>query len=138
VDQWCCQKGNTLLIPCGSDPGQKHLFALLISPVVVDGYGHSPMVLLANVTSVKNGVAGDDACLLSEGEHPFITHDSFVDYRLARFEKADFIATKVKNGGFTEKEPCSPVLIRKIIQGALASRKIPREYKKILQGVLFG
>lgn len=95
------------------------------------------MVLLANVTSVRNGVAGDDACLLSEGEHSFITQKSFVDYRLARFEKADFIAAKVKNGEFTEKDPCSAELIRKIIKGALTSRKIPREYKKILENVLF-
>ena len=95
------------------------------------------MVLLANVTSVRNGVAGDDACLLGEGEHSFITQESFVDYRFARFEKADFIEAKVKNGEFTVKDPCSAELIRKIINGALTSRKIPREYKKILKNVLF-
>jgi hypothetical protein len=138
MGQWCCQKGNTLLIPCGSEAGQKHLFALLFSPVIADGYGQSPMVLLANVTSVKNGVAGDDSCLLRPEDHPFITHDSFVDYRLARFEKADFIAGKVKNGEFTEKDPCTPELIQKIIKGAMISRKIPREYKLVLEKVLFG
>lgn len=126
------------MIPCGSEAGQKHLFALLFSPVVVDGYGQSPMVLLANVTSVKNGVAGDDSCLLSPGEHPFITNDSFVDYRMARFEKADFITSKVKNGEFAEKDPCTPELIHKIIKGACNSRKIPREYKLILEKILFG
>jgi hypothetical protein len=42
---------------------------------------------------------------------------SFIDYRFTRLEKAGFVATKVQAGEFIEKEPCSPELIKRIIQG---------------------
>lgn len=73
-----------------------------------------------------------------QGEHPFIDHDSYVDYRFTRFEPADKVQAGVQSGQFVEKEPCSPELIKRIIKGALESRRINREFKKILEAVLFG
>ena len=72
------------------------------------------------------------------GEHPFIDHDSYVDYRFTRFEPADKVQAGVDCGQFVENEPCSPELIKRIIQDALKSRRINREFKKILEAVLFG
>ena len=135
--EWSCSKGNTLLIPSGPQERQKHLFALMLDPLLVDGYGNKPHVLLACVTSVKNGLPSDDSCLLSQGDHPFIEHDSFVDYRFTRLEKAEDIQKRVKDGLFVEKEPCSAELIKRILQGALKSRRISREYKKLIEQVLF-
>lgn len=135
--QWSCQKGSTLLIPSGPKDGHKHLFAVMITPTGVDGYGKEPIVLMACVTSVKEGVTNDDTCVLNNGDHPFIEHSSFIDYRFTRLEKAKFVETKVQSGEFIEKEPCSPDLIKRIIQGALKSRKINREHKKILEEILF-
>jgi len=138
MTQWSCRKGNTLLIPSGPKNGHKHLFAILLDPVGVDGYGSKPHVMLACVTSVKDGLQGDDSCLIAGGEHPFIDHDSYVDYRFTRLESADMVQASVQSGQFVEKEQCSPELIKRIIQGALKSRKINREYRKILESVLFG
>lgn len=138
MSQWSCHKGNTLLVPSGPQEGQRHLFALMLDPVVVDGYGTKPYVLLACVTSVKNSLPGDDSCLLSEGDHPFIEHDSFVDYRFTRMEQVDHVQARVQEGVFIEKEPCSPELIKRILQGALKSRRIRRDYKQIIEKVLFG
>ncbi len=135
--QWSCQKGNTLLIPSGPKDGHKHLFAVLITPTEVDGYGKEPMALMACVTSIKVGVSHEDTCVLNKGDHPFMEHSSFIDYRFTRLEKAKFVETKVQSGEFIEKEPCSPDLIKRIIQGALKSRKINREHKKILEEILF-
>jgi hypothetical protein len=135
--QWSCQKGSTLLIPSGPKDGHKHLFAVLLTPTEVDGYGKEPMALMVCVTSFKEGVANDDTCVLNNGDHPFIEHSSFIDYRFTRLEKAKFVETKVQSGEFIEKEPCSPDLIKRIIQGALKSRKINREHKKILEEILF-
>ena len=134
---WSCQKGATLLIPSGPD-SKKHLFALMLDPVLVDGYGPKPCVLLACVTSVKGGAALEDCCLLGPGDHPFIEHDSYVDYRFTRLEPEEHLQGRVQEGAFVKKEACSPELIKRIIQGALKSRRISREHKKILEQVLFG
>lgn len=136
--QWSCKKGNTLLVPSGPQDGQKHLFALMLDPVVLDGYGQKPCVLLACVTSVKDGVPSEDACMLKQGDHPFIDHDSYVDYRFTRIEQVDHLQKRLQDGAFTEKDPCSPELIKRIVQGALKSRRISREHKQILEAVLFG
>lgn len=93
---------------------------------------------MACVVSVREGVLVDDSCLLAAGDHPFITHDSFVDYRFTRLEPAAIVESRVKDGAFVQMGPCSPELIRKIISGALRSKRISREYKKLLEDVLFG
>ena len=135
--QWNCQRGSTLLVPSGPQDGHKHLFALMLDPLVVDGYGQKPCVLMACVTSIRDGVPSEDACLLQQGEHPFIEHDSYVDYRFTRLEQAEHVQKRLQEGVFVAKDPCSPELIKKIIQGALNSRRISREHKNILRAVLF-
>lgn len=123
-----------MLIPSG--PGTKmHLFAILLDPITVDGYGSQPQVLLASVESIKPGIILDDSCLLGPGDHPFIEHDSFVNYRHTRLETARHIEARINDGVFVLKEPCSPELIRRIIQGAMQSRRISREFKKILENI---
>jgi hypothetical protein len=120
-----------LLIPSG--PGEKrHLFAILLDPVPVEGYGPKPLVLLASVVSIKPGLVVDASCLLRPGDHPFIRHDSFVDYRFTRLEQAEHVEARVSDGIFDVKESCSPELTRRIIEGALKSARISREYKMIL------
>jgi hypothetical protein len=126
------------LVPSGPQNGHKHLFALMLDPVIVDGYGGAPCVLLACVTSVKDGLPNEDVCLLKQGDHPFIEHDSFVDYRFTRLEQVKHLETCLQEGVFIEKDPCSPELIKRIIQGALKSRRISREHKRVLELVLFG
>jgi DNA-binding transcriptional regulator YhcF (GntR family) len=85
-----------------------------------------------------NGTPADDSCLLRKGDHPFVNHDSFVDYRFTRLEQAEVVQERVQKGVFIEKDACSPELIKRIIQGALKSRRISREHKRILELVLFG
>ncbi len=140
MTQWSCQKGHTLLIPSGPREGHKHLFAVMLEPVAVadGGYGSKPIVLLACVTSVVNGVPLEDTCLLGKGDHPFIEHDSFVDYRFTRVEQADVVEKRVQEGVFIAKDACSSDVLKKIIQGALKSRRIDRKLKLILEKVLFG
>ena len=133
---WNCQKGASLLIPSGPE-NKKHLFALMLDPIQIDGYGSKLCVLLACVTSVTAGVQVEDACLLEPGDHPFVDHDSYVDYRFTRLESVEHLQGRVREGTFIEKEPCSPELITRIIQGALKSRRISREFKQLLEKVLF-
>jgi len=115
-----------------------HLFVIAIEPVRADGYGSNPMVLMACVTSRKNGIGHDGACELSAGDHPFITHDSFIDYRFTRIEPAQDVEARVRDGTFIVKESCSTDLLARIIHGAAVSRRINREFRQILAIVSAG
>ena len=136
MSEWKCTRGESLLISSG--PGdKKHLFAILLDPVEVIGYGSRPHVLLASVVSIKPGMIVDDSCLLRQGDHPFIRHDSFVDYRFTRLDPAEDLQARVADGVFDVKEPCSSDLIQRIVSGAIKSKRISREYKAILERVVF-
>lgn len=133
---WRCERGSTLLIPSGPKSGQMHLFALMLNPLVVDGHGERPQVLLVCVTSVPKGLH-DTACLLSAGEHPFVVHDSYVDYRFTRLEPVERIERCVLAGSFMPREVCSETLRIRILRGALVSRRISREYRQLIEAALF-
>ncbi len=135
--QWHCERADALLIPSGPRAGQMHLFALMLDPVKIDGHGPQPQVLLACVVSKKESLTSfEDLCVIAPGEHPFIKHESYVDYRHTRLESAEHIQKCVEQGTFVAKEPCSPELLQRIIEGALKSKRISREYKLLLQKVL--
>lgn len=110
---------------------------MMLDPLVIDGHGPKPCVLIACLVSVKDGGPLEDTCLLGPGDHPFIQHDSYVDYRFTRVEQVAHVQKCINDGSFDEKEPCSPALIKRILQGALKSRRISREYKMIIEKVLF-
>ena len=132
---WQCKQGKCVLVPSGPDE-KKHLFAILLDPVQIESYGSKRCVIMVGVTSIRNDIPYDNACVLAEGDHPFIKHASYVDYRRARIEQAEIIEQYVKNGYFSEKEDCSTELLKYLIQGALNSRQISREIKKILHDLL--
>ena len=134
---WICVKGESLLIPSGPDD-KSHLFAILLDPVLIPGYGSKPHVLLASVVSTKPGLLIDESCLLHPGDHPFIGHNSFVDYRFTRLEPAAHMESRVHEGMFHVKEPCSTEMLKRIVAGALKSKRISREHKIILENVIFG
>lgn len=55
--------------------------------------------------------------MLKEGDHPWLKHDSYILYALARTARADSLVAGVANGEFTAKEPVSEKLYGKIVQG---------------------
>ncbi|WP_326538490.1 hypothetical protein [Pseudorhodoferax sp.] len=110
----------------------------MLDPLQVDGRGSQPHVLMASVVSIREGVIVDDACLLHPGDHPFIEHASFVDYRFTRVEPAKHVETCTMQGVFVPKEDCSDELLRRIVAGALRSKRISREFKQLLEKVVFG
>lgn len=131
-ESWVCDKGASLLVPSGPD-NKKHLFVIAVKPALLDGYGGKPMVLAVPVTSKREGIRYDDACEVKAGDHPFIAHDSFIDYRFARVDAARNMEERVKSGIFIAKENCSPDLLARIVRGASLSRRINREFRQILE-----
>lgn len=77
---------------------------------------------MAPVCSVEDGVQADESCLLDIGCHPFIRHQSYVDYARCRIEFADAIAKGMRNGQFISKESVSENIFRLIIAGMRRSK----------------
>jgi hypothetical protein len=102
----------TLLYPTASisDSTRHHLFVLLTDP-----FGPAEQVLMACVCTMVDGA--DDSCTLTEGDHDFIKHDSYVAYGFCRIEPAKALINGVAKGVFVEKDPISEAVYKRIMSG---------------------
>lgn len=112
----------TLLIPSGpqQNPDQKHLFILLTDPVSMAGGGKES--LLVGMASVRQGFFHDPACLLYPGDHPFITRQSYINYRMARIEDSEKLVRGVKQGALIPKEILAGEIFARVCHGLTESR----------------
>lgn len=129
AQDWIPRPGECLLIDSG--PTGKHLFVLVCK--TTDGKGE--VVISAPVCSVKDAVCAsvDDACLISAGEHVFVRHDSFIEYRHCRIDSPETILNLVRKHTFLPKEPVTPTLLAKIKEGLLRSRHVKRYIRELLK-----
>lgn len=127
----------TLLIPSGpvgSDSNKKHLFILLTDPTPVSGplYDNTGVVLqkgasekqilMVSISTLKPQFPHDPTCLLYQGDHPFIKHDSYVKYSKARIEGAEGIMRGIKNGVLIQHDPVDTAIFARICHGLTQSR----------------
>jgi len=131
--QWKCVPGACLMIPSG--PAGEHLFTVVASPVVADGYGSALHALMVSFTSIKPGVPHDATCEVSTGEHPFITRASSIYYREPRLEKVSTVERMVSTGAWRATTPCIPALTRKILAGFWVSKRLPRHFRPLLEKI---
>lgn len=119
-------RGNALLVPSGTtnDPDKKHLF------VVITDECNDGQHLLVSISSIKPGVFYDPTCVLQARSHPFVTVESYIEYRLAVTRSAAYIAKCVDNGTYLERAPVSTELLERISDGVLVSPFIPAKLKK--------
>jgi hypothetical protein len=108
----------TLLIPSGpaDDVDRKHLFVAMTNPV-----GESREVLLAPVSSVVEGRFVDPGCRLHLGDHPFIRHESFVNYRFLRIETEERLSRGVAGGVLVPKDPLATEVFSRLCHGMTIS-----------------
>lgn len=113
----------TVLVPSGpdGDEARKHLFILLTDPVPNADTKISE-VLLVNVSSIKEGYPYDSACRLYAGDHPFLRHDSYVNYRYARIDAVSALLTGVKTGALIPQGALDEGIFARVGQGLLVSR----------------
>lgn len=118
-------KRATLLIPSGpqGDQDRKHLFILLTDPYA-DEAGKN-CVLLVSLSTVRQCIPHDPACILYVGDHPFVKHDSYVVYQKARLEETSKVLSGVKNGQFVAHSPMDPAVFSRICKGLEDSRLTP-------------
>lgn len=116
-------KRATLLIPSGPDHDldRKHLFILLTDPIPAPDMG-AKQVLLVGIATRNSNLPHDPTCLLYPGDHPFIIRESYVNYRFARIEEADKLATGVQKGMFVPKGTIDTGIFARVCQGLVDSR----------------
>ena len=125
---WQTTPGDTLLVPSG--PKGLHLFVLILGPITLPSYGTQPQLAMVSVTSIKEGIPHDTACVLAPDDHPFIQRPSYVAYRHLRIDSLSHVSQMV-GSSWQQHQQCSPVLLQRIIQGVCLSRLTPREFKAI-------
>lgn len=82
--------------------------------------------LFVNITT-DNG-NHERCCTLQRGDHPFIRHNSTVNYGDAKTSDVSKIEAAINSGLFTPDKPVSPSLLKKIQEGALRSQAFPPKY----------
>ena len=126
---WAAAPGQTLLIPSG--PSGTHLHFILLGPVVLENYGRMNQVCMVNITSIREGIPHDAACVLDIGDHPFIQHQSYVAYRHMRIDRCTHVEEMVNRLAWKSHTPCSAELLQRLIDGVCKSKLTSREYKLI-------
>ena len=118
--------GKTFFIPSGNKGD--HLFFVILGPVDID-YSQKQQFISVNATTIRPDIPYDDACILNPGDHPLITHKSYIAYRYARTDTA----AHLENMKLKFHADCSPELLIRIIDGAKTSRFIRRDLKLLFE-----
>lgn len=108
------------------DSGLEHLYVVASDP------GKNPQeVVLVSFTTRDIGV--DESCIVYEGDHPRVTHESCVDYRRAKILSEAQIDRAVTSGQVRSVEPVSEEMLQAIWRGASETRFLPSRCDRILR-----
>lgn len=100
---------------------QSHLHIILLEP---QEHTRSTIVVpVESLTSKKQ----DHTTILSLGEHEFIKHRSYVNYRRAKISSVIDIEKRVEENTAKKKAPIDTELLSRIVIGLKKSNHTPRE-----------
>lgn len=94
----------------------EHLHIVMNDPVHYGVIGcHA--VLLVNLCSYWPDKGFDDTCILDVGDHPFIEHPTYVDYRRAVIKPADPLVQGVRRREHRMGEPFEEAVFMRVLDG---------------------
>lgn len=105
--------------------GEDHLWLIINEPSA-----HAGTALIVNVSTLRPNA--ETTCLVRQGEHPFIQHDSYARYGSARKAKAADLEQGVARGLLKPHQPASRDLLEKLRAGAKASPFLAQELRALL------
>jgi hypothetical protein len=109
---------ETFLLNATTSPYTPHLNIVLTEPWKHKG---SECVLLVNVTSIRDGIWHDPACVLQKGEHPFITHNSYILYAKAHLANVNYLLKIISLERNNSQADVSELLYKRICTGLINS-----------------
>lgn len=109
----------------------EHLYVVISDPLK-----NPNEVVLVSLTTRDHGV--DESCVVSEGDHPHIDHESCIDYSRAEILSEAAIDNAVANERVRPVEDASPQLLCAIWRGAEETKHLPHRCDSILsrQGLI--
>jgi hypothetical protein len=87
-------------------------------------------VLIVNLTTLD--ARKEQACVLRAGEHPWIRHDTCVNYGDSQVTTLDKLLAAQNANALIIQSPVGPDLLRRIQEGAMSSTKMPLDHADIL------
>jgi len=105
----------------------KHLWVVISDPVL-----NPENVLIVNLTSLDH--RKERACVLNPGDHPWITHDTCVNY------EDSLITTQVKleaarmGGAIRMQHQLAQAVLRRVLKGAVHSARMKLDNANIVVG----
>ena len=90
-------------------------------------------ILAVNISSVKDGIDYDKTCILHAGEHPYITHDSYVRYKDAVAMRISRILSLIDSGDITVLGNVSEDVFQRVLVGFEKSPQTKTKIKKLLR-----
>ena len=75
----------------------------------------------------------DPACILEEGDHPFIRHKSFVIYSFACISRASIIQKKIQEREFQVREKLSLDVFSRVMDGFEQSDRTKMEILRFIR-----
>ena len=110
--------GSTYWILTDPAASVEHLYVVISDPVK-----DPDNVVLVSFTTRQAGV--DESCVIYEGEHPCVRHDTCVDYRRAHVLSALQIDEAVTSGKVRPGPQADAGLLDRILRGAQETRFLP-------------
>lgn len=89
-------------------------------------------VLIANVTTYEGKFDPDPSTILEAGDHPFITHKSFVYWEKAVLTSINQLDSLLKGGSIELYSPFSLDVLERIIEGGRKSDHLCGDYQRLL------
>lgn|SRR5690554_2074173 len=120
---------GTLLILTGP---VDHLHIVMNDPVYWPERG-AEMVLIVNISSIKEGIYHDPSCVLQPGCHPFVRVPSWTRYKDALISDAGRLGEKVDEGECRPMDPVSWGVYEAVRAGFDVSRHVTGSIKRFLR-----
>ena len=121
---WCA--GDTYIPYSNQIQDEEHLH-FIVSKIL----SPSNKVLTVNLTSWHE--KGDNTCILNVGDHPFVTHKSFILYNKATILTTEQLDDAEHRNLIYRHNPASKKLLERIQAGVVASVRTPYWIKDSLK-----
>ncbi len=107
-----------------------HLCVVVIEPTETPS-----VVVIVNLSSVRNTPKEDHTVIVRHGDHEFVRHDSFVAYEYAKRVTVDCLANHLEAGRMTVQPDVSAELYKKILDGLYQSSRTPSNIKSMCRRI---
>lgn len=98
--------------------------------VVISDPERDSNVLIVNLTTFRHHK--DDTCILNQGDHPFVQHETCINYACGEVPTGGHLADLMNRERIKLQDRMSPDILKRIQDGALTTPHIPARHRRLL------